>query len=264
MERGGGLQQIGLLGRVERRAHDGAHRGFRQLWIGRRPERGVERDDGEPAGRIARGRRVFDRAPEVHHRREPVVRTAARGIVQDAPLRPQHALERAPRELAQRREIAELPEAGPYFLDGLDDGVARPVAIDLHLGLRTHLTVARVEREQSQRAPPLVGRLEGPREDQSHVGGGAPLPSEIAPRLRGDERFHGAGGGVGLVGSLSEELRQRDVLAANPRETVHQGCQAEPETAPIAGHAEGDHHRGRLALRVRHRWEHVSCDEAAR
>ena len=107
-----------VVRRVLERPRDRAHRRPRASHRAplptpsRAPSTRAARPGSAPAGRVADG------APEVQHRRQPVVRATPQRIVQRAALGAQHALERLPLELAQGPERADLPaETRPQLLE---------------------------------------------------------------------------------------------------------------------------------------------------
>ncbi len=120
MERAESLHEPHVGGRVARRAFEGANgRGEEPRIDGGRAGGRLERDRREPGDGVGGVRGLPDRPPEVRHRRQAVVRTSALRVVQDAPLRAQHALERLPPQVAEALDPSD-PDAQvrPELLDG--------------------------------------------------------------------------------------------------------------------------------------------------
>ena len=169
-ERGDGLEEIGVARRVGGRADERAERGVGELAIGGHEGRDVERERREAARREARIGCVADGATEVHHRGEAIVRAAAERIVESAPLRAQHALERLPGEIADVAHGPELAvELRPELVERGEERTTCVLAVDLGLDLRARAPVLGLEDEQLDEAAPVGRRLERSGDDEAHA-----------------------------------------------------------------------------------------------
>ena len=200
----------------------------------------------EAFDRIARGGRVLDRAPEVEHRGEAVVRAAASRVVQGAPLGAQHALERLPSELAKALKGADLAaQAGPQLFERADQAGPRARVVDRRVDPRARVPVARVEREEVDRSMAVGRRLERPREHDADPRLRLAAPRDVAPRGGRHERLDGRRRRrrrqVLLLAAPRLELRERDAAAFDVHARVDERREAEPQPAPFGGDAEGDH-----------------------